>query len=65
MHNSTVRRIYGPKRGEVTGDWRKLRNEVLNDLYCSPNIVPLIKSRRMRWPVHVARMGKSRGYTGF
>ena len=50
-----------PKRGEVTGDWRKLRIEELNDLYCSPNIVPVIKSRRMRWVVHVVYMRKNRG----
>ena len=48
-------------RVEVTGKWRKLRNEDLNDLYCSPNIVRVIKSRRMRWAGHVARMGEGRG----
>jgi hypothetical protein len=48
--------IFGSKRDEVTGEWRKLHNEELNDLYCSPNIVPLIKTRRMRWAGHVARM---------
>ena len=52
-----LRRILGPKRDEVTGEWRKLHNEELNDLYCSPNIVRVIKSRRMRWAGHVARMG--------
>jgi len=56
-----LRRIFGPKRGEVTGEWRKLHNEELNDLYCSPNIVRVIKSRRMRWAGHVARMGERRG----
>ena len=55
-----LRRIFGPKRDEVTGEWRKLRDE-LNDLYCSPNIVRVIKSRRMRWAGHVVRMGERRG----
>jgi len=50
-----------PKRDEVTGEWRKLHNEELNVLYCSPNIVRVIKSRRMRWAGHVARMGERRG----
>ena len=56
-----LRRIFGPKRDGVTGEWRKLHNEELNDLYCSPNIVRLIKSRRMRWAGHVARMEEGRG----
>ena len=51
----------GPKRDEVTGEWRKLHNEELNDLYTLPNIVRVIKSRRMRWTGHVARMGEGRG----
>jgi hypothetical protein len=53
--------IFGPKRDEVTGEWRKLHKEELNDLYCSPNIVRLIQSRRLRWAGHVARMGERRG----
>ena len=56
-----LRRIFGPKRDGVTGEWRKLRNEELNDLYSSPNIVWVIKSRRMRWAGHVARMGEGGG----
>jgi len=54
-------RIFGPKRDEVTGEWRKLHNEELNDLYCSPNIVRVIKSRKIRWAGHAARMGEGRG----
>ena len=53
--------IFGPRRDEVTGEWRRLHNEELNDLYCSPNIVRVIKWRRMRWAEHVARMGEERG----
>ena len=56
-----LRRIYGPKRDKVTGEWRKLYNEGLNDLYTSPNIVQVMKSRRMRWVGHVVRMGERRG----
>jgi hypothetical protein len=55
-----LRRIFGPKRDEVTGEWRKLHNEELHDLYSSPNIIRIIKSRRMRWAGHVTRMGEKR-----
>jgi len=61
FENKVLRRIFGPKRDEITGKRRKLYNEKLNDLYCSPNIVRVIKSRRMRWAGHVARMGERRG----
>ena len=60
FENRVLRGIFGPKRDEVTGEWRKLHNEELNDLY-SPNIVRVIKTRRMRWAGHVARMGERRG----
>ena len=60
-----LRRIFGPKRVEVTGEWRKLHNEELNDLYCSPNFVRVIKSSRIRWAGHVARMGGRGAYTEF
>ena len=56
-----LRRMFGAKRDEVTREWRKLHNEELNDLYCSPIIVRVIKSRRMRWAGHVARMGERIG----
>jgi hypothetical protein len=56
-----LRRVFGPKRDEVTGEWRRLHN----DLYCSPNTVRVIKSRRMRWAGYVARMGRVEAYTGF
>ena len=58
--NWVLRRIYRAKRDEVSGEWRKLHNEQLNDLYFSPNIICVIKSRRMRWAGHVARMGERR-----
>jgi len=65
FENRVLRGIFGPKRDEVTGEWIKLNNEELNDLYCSPNIVRAIKSRRMRWVGNVARMGRVEAYTGF
>jgi len=61
FENRVLRRIFGPKRDEVTGEWRKLHNEELNNLYSSPNIVRVMKSRRMGWAGHVARMGERKG----
>ena len=61
FENKVLRRIFGPRRDEVRGDWRRLHNEELNNLYCSPIIVRMIKSRRRRWAGHVARMGEERG----
>jgi hypothetical protein len=61
FENRVLRRVFGPKRDELTGEWRKLRNEELRDLYSLPNIVRVVKSRRMRWAGHVARMGEGRG----
>jgi hypothetical protein len=55
---TSLRRIFGPKRDEVTCEWRKLHNEELRDLYSSPSIIRIIKSRRMKWAGHVARMGR-------
>jgi hypothetical protein len=60
FQNRALRRIFGPKRDEVTGEWRKLHNEELHNLYSSPDIIRQIKSRRMRWAGHVARMGEKR-----
>jgi hypothetical protein len=60
FENRVLRRIFGPKRDEVTGEWRKLHNEELHSLYSSPDIIRQIKSRRMRWAEHVARMGEER-----
>ena len=61
FENRVLRRVFGPKRDEVIGEWRKVHNEELNDLYSLPNIVRVVKSRRMRWAGHVARMGEDRG----
>jgi hypothetical protein len=58
FENRVLRRIFGPRRDEVTGEWRKLHNEELHDLYFSLSIIRMIKSRRMRWARHVARMGR-------
>jgi hypothetical protein len=60
FENKVLRRIFGPKRDEVTGEWRKLHNEELRDLYSSSSMIRIIKSRRMRWAGHVARMGEKR-----
>jgi len=61
FENMVLRRIFGPKRDKVTGEMRRLHNELINDLYTSPNMVRVIKSRRMRWAGHVARMGEEWG----
>ena len=64
FENRVLRRKFGPKRNEVTGEWRKLHTEELNDLCCSPNIIGVIKSRIIR-AGHVTRMGTAEAYTGF
>ena len=61
FENRVLRGIFGPTRDEMTGEWRKLHNEELNDLYCSPNFIRVIKSRKIRWAKHVARMGERMG----
>jgi len=65
FENGVVWRVFGSKRDEVTGEWRKLHNEELYDLYCSPNIVQVMKLRRLRWAGHVAGMGRGEVHTGF
>ena len=65
FENRVLRRIFGLKRDKVTGEWRKLHNEELNDPYSSANIIRVIKSRIMRWAGHVAHMGGEELYTGF
>ena len=61
FENRVLRRVFGPKRDEVTGEWRTLHNEELSELFSLPNIVRVVKSRRMRWAGHVGRMGQGRG----
>jgi hypothetical protein len=65
FQNRVLMRIFGSKRDEMTGGWRKLYNEELHNLYCSPSIIRMIKSRRMRWAVLVARMGRREMHIGF
>jgi hypothetical protein len=65
FENRALRRIFGPKRGEVTRGWRKLHNEELHNLYSSPSIIRMIKSRRMRWAGHIGRMGAKNAYSIF
>ena len=65
FENRVLRRVFGPKRDEVIGKWRKLHNEGLRDLYSLPNIVRVVKWRGMRWAVHVGRMGRGEVCTGF
>jgi hypothetical protein len=65
FENRVQKRIFGPKRDEVTGEWRKLHNEELHNLYSSPDIIRQIKSRRIRWAGHVTRMGEERKCTSW
>ena len=65
FENRVLRIIFGPRRDGVTVEWLKVHKEDLNDLYCSPNIVRVIKSRRLRWVGHVAHMGRGEAYTRF
>jgi hypothetical protein len=64
FENKVLERIFGPKRDKVTGEWRRLHNKELYALYCSPNIIRVMKSRRLRWAGHVARMGRGEVHTG-
>jgi hypothetical protein len=64
FENRVLRRIFGPKRDEVTGEWRRLHNKELYSLYSSPNIIRVTMSRRLRWAGHVARMGRGEVHTG-
>jgi len=65
FENRVLRRIFGTKRDEIAGEWRKLHSEELNDLYCSSNIVRVIKSERMRWEGHVAGTGRAEVHSEF
>jgi len=65
LENRVLRRIFGPRRDEVTREWIKRQNVELNDLYCSSFIVRVIKSRRMKWDGHIARVGEGEACTGF
>jgi hypothetical protein len=65
FENRVLRGIFGPKRDEMTGDWRKVHNEELHNLYSSPNIIRMIKSRRMRWEGNVERMGRRETHVGY
>jgi hypothetical protein len=65
FENRVLRRVFGPKRDEVTGDWRKLHNEELHNLCSSPNIIRMIKVRSMRWAGHIARMGRRGMHIGY
>jgi hypothetical protein len=65
FENRVLRRIFGPKKDEVTGDWRKLHNEELHKLYSSPKTITIISSRRMIWAGHVARMGRRGVHIGY
>jgi hypothetical protein len=65
FENRVLKRIFGPKRDEVTGGWRKLHNEELHNLYSPPSVIRMMMSRRMRWAGHVARMGRGRMHIGY